>query len=78
MTTPYDIKIAPVAHRQFLAQPNKTQKDIIKILDALSINPRPPGAKKQDGLTGLYVHPLNGLRLVYKVEDQLVFLLLIK
>lgn len=78
MTTPYDIKITPVAHRQFLTQPAKVQKDIIKTLDALSINPRPPGTKKMEGLMGLYANPMDGLRLVYKIEDQVVFLLLVK
>lgn len=78
MTTPYDIKIAPVAHRQFLTQPAKVQKEIIRMLDALSINPRPPGTKKMEGLMGLYVNPMDGLRLVYKIEDQVIFLLLVK
>lgn len=78
MTTPYEIKIAPAAYRQFLHLPPKTQKDLIKMLEALSINPRPPGAKKIDGLTGLYTDALNNVRLIYKIEDQVVFLLLIK
>ncbi len=78
MTTPYDIKIAPVAHRQFLEQPAKVQKEILRMLDALSVNPRPPGTKKIEGLTGLYASPMNGLRLVYKIEDQVIFLLLVK
>jgi mRNA interferase RelE/StbE len=78
MTTPYDIKIAPIAHRQFLTQPPKVQKDILRLLDALSVNPRPPGTKKIEGLMGLYANPMDGLRLVYKIEDQVIFLLLIK
>lgn len=78
MATPYEIKIAPAAYRQFFHLPAKTQKDILKMLDALSINPRPPGVKKIEGLTGLHVDALNGIRLIYKIEDQDVFLLLIK
>ncbi|MBA3662455.1 MAG: type II toxin-antitoxin system RelE/ParE family toxin [Gammaproteobacteria bacterium] len=78
VTTPYHIKIAPAAHRQLRALSTKYQKLIIKLLDALSFNPRPPGAKKIEGMTGLYSEDVPPLRLIYKVEEQEVLLLLIK
>lgn len=78
MTTPYHIKLSPAARRQILTLSSKYQKLIIKLIEALAINPRPPGAKKIDGMTGLYCEELNHMRLIYKVEDQEVLLLLIK
>lgn len=78
MITPYHIKIAPAAHRQIRALSSKYQKTIIKLLDALAINPRPPGAKKIDGMSGLYSEDVTPLRIIYKIEDQEVLLLLIK
>lgn len=78
MTTPYDIKISPIAHRQIFALPHSYQKSVLKMLDTLSINPRPPGAKKIDGLAGLYSESLLHLRLIYRVEDQEILLLLVK
>lgn len=78
MTTPYHIKIAPAAQRQILALPSKTQKSIIKLLEALAINPRQPGVRKVDGMIGLYCEDINQLRLIYKVEEQEVLLLLVK
>lgn len=78
MAAPYDVKIAPAAKRQITALPVKTQKDLVKMIEALGVNPRPPGAKKIEGLTGLYVNPINGLRLIYKIEEQAIFLLLVK
>lgn len=78
MTTPYHIKIAPTAQRQFYALPHKHQKMLVAVVEALAINPRPPGVQKIEGMTGLYSEPANSLRLVYKVEDQEVLLLLIK
>ncbi len=75
MAAPYDVKIAPAAKRDILAMENKHQKDIIKMIEALAMNPRPPGARKLEGLTGLHIHPLNGSRLIYKVEDQAIFVL---
>lgn len=76
--TPYNVRIAPAAHRQILALPSKNQKTIIKLIEALAINPRPPGVKKIEGMTGLYCEDVNHQRLIYKVEEQEVLLLLIK
>ena len=78
MTTPYDLQIAPAAYRQIRTLTPKYQQQIIKLIEALAINPRPPGAKKIEGLTGLYSEDVNHIRLIYKVEDQEVLLLLVK
>jgi len=78
VTTPYHIKIAPMAQRQILALSPKYQKNILKLAEALAVNPRPPGAKKIEGLSGLYSEDVYELRLIYRVEDQEVLLLLIK
>jgi mRNA interferase RelE/StbE len=77
-TTPYSISIAPAAHRQFANLSVKHRKLIFKFLEALAINPRPPGVKKIEGMTGLYSHDVDTLRIIFKVEDQDVLLLLIK
>jgi mRNA interferase RelE/StbE len=78
VTTPYHVKIAPIAIRQLKVLAAKHQKIIIKLIEALAINPRPPGAKKIDGMAGLYSEAVNQHRLVYKIEDQEVLILLIK
>lgn len=76
--TPYDIRIAPAALRHILALQEKQQKTIIKLIEALAINPRPPGVNKIEGMTGLYCEAINHHRLIYKVEEQEVLLLLVK
>ncbi len=78
MTTPYHIKVAPAASRQFHALPIKSQKILFKLIETLAINPRPPGTQKIEGITGLYCQNVNQLRLIYKIEEQEVLLLLIK
>lgn len=78
MTTPYHVKIAPAAKRQIVIMATKYQKQLLKYIEALGINPRPPGAQKIDGLTGLYAEQINHHRLIYKVEEQEVLVLLIK
>lgn len=76
--TPYHIKIAPAATRQFNVLPQKHQKSLIKLIEALAINPRPPGVKKIDGMMGLYSQDMNPVRIIYKIEEQEVLILLIK
>jgi len=78
VTTPYHLKLAPAAQRQILTLAPKYQKLILKLIEALAINPRPPGVKKIEGMMGLYCEDVDHLRLIYKVEDQEILLLLIK
>jgi mRNA interferase RelE/StbE len=78
VTTPYHVRIAPTARKQLKNLLPKQQKIIVKLAEALAINPRPPGAKKIEGMTGLYSEAVNQHRLIYKVEDQDVLILLVK
>jgi mRNA-degrading endonuclease RelE of RelBE toxin-antitoxin system len=78
VSTPYHIKISPVAVQQIKQLPVKQQRVVIKLAEALSVNPRPPGANKVSGMTGLYCETVHPLRLVYKIEDQEILLLLVK
>lgn len=76
--TPYDVKIAPLALRHIEALTGKQKRWIIKFIEALAYNPRPPSARKITGVTGLYSDVVNALRLVYKIEEQEIVILLIK
>lgn len=78
MTNPYYVKIAPAAAEQIRALALKNRKLVFKLLEALAINPRPPGAKKIEGMTGLYSESVNQLRLIYKIDEQEILLLLVK
>ncbi len=78
MSNPYHIKISPTAAQQIKQLPVKQKKIVIKLAEALSVNPRPPGANKINGMTGLYSETANVLRLIYKIEEQEVLLLLVK
>ncbi len=78
MPKPYHILFAPAAQREIFSLNSKQQKLLLKLVEALAINPRPPGVKKIDGMTGLYSHALSVKRLIYKVEDQEVLILLVK
>jgi mRNA interferase RelE/StbE len=78
VTTPYHVKLAPAAYLQLKEFSLKQQKFIIRLIEALAVNPRPEIAKKIEGMTGLYSEAVNHTRLIYKIEDQDILVLLIK
>ncbi len=78
MTTPYHIRFSETARQYIKLLSAKHQKIILKLAEALAVNPRPPGAKKIDGMTGLYSETVTQHRIIYKIEDQEVLILLIK
>lgn len=78
MPTPYHVRIAPAAERQIKAFPAKQHKLVLTLLEALAVNPRPPGVQKIEGMTGLYSETIMPFRIVYKVEDLEILILLVK
>lgn len=56
----------------------KHQKLLLKCIEALAVNPRPPGVNKIEGMTGLYAEQIDHHRLIYKVEEHEVLILLMK
>ena len=78
MNNPYKIVISPAAFTQIKNLNPKDRKLIIKVLEALSINPRPPGATKISGMIGLYSEKVHAQRLIYKIEDLEILILLVK
>ena len=76
--TPYHVKVAPMAARQIRELLPKSRKQILKVAETLAINPRPPGSKKVEGMTGLYTEQVNSLRIIYKIEDQEIWVLVVK
>lgn len=78
MQNPYNIKIAPIAHQQMLHLAPKHQKNVLLVIEALAINPRVPGAKKIEGMAGLYCQEIPPIRIIYKIEEHDVLVLVVK
>lgn len=76
--TPYHVRIANDAVAMLRQLDAKHRLIIFKLIESLAINPRPPGTVKMEGMTGLYCEQVNSHRLIYKVEDQEVLVLLVK
>ena len=75
---PYEIQIAPSAARSISDLTSKEQKQVLMVIEALAINPRPPGSEKVDGMVGLYQEPIDEKLLIYKIEEHEVLVLLLK
>lgn len=78
MPTPYDVRIAPRAREHILQLAKVDQKTLVKMIEGLAFNPRPPDARRVEGMTGLYVQHIDHLRVVYKVDENEILILLAK
>ncbi len=74
----YRIEFSPAAKRQIKKLPKNIQKLIIKRVEALQINPRPPYVKKLVGKHSLYRIAMNDYRVIYKIEDNILLVLIVK
>jgi len=76
--TPYTVRLAPKITRQIRKLPQKERRLAFRLAEALAINPRPPGATRIEGMTGLYSETFEELHMIYKIEDQDVVLLFLR
>jgi mRNA interferase RelE/StbE len=74
----YAILLAPPAERQLKALTESTQKRIVKRLKSLQHNPRLQGVKKLAGEDGLYRIREGSYRIIYKVQDKELIVLVVK
>jgi len=74
----YAILLAPPAERQLKALTASTQKRIVKRLKSLHHDPRPQGVKKLAGEDALYRIREGSYRIIYKVQDKELIVLVVK
>lgn len=77
ISKPYHLALSPIAERQLLALSSRVQKNTVKWIEMLAINPRLPQATRIDGLVGLYCLMQDRVEIVYRVEDQEVLILVV-
>ena len=74
----YQITFSPAAYRQLEDLPKPDQRRIRERIDRLSTNPRPAGAKAIQGGGGILRIRVGDYRVIYKVEDDLLVVLVIR
>lgn len=77
ISKPYTLALSPMAERQLSALSARVQKNTLKWIELLAMNPRLPQATRIDGLVGLYCLIQDRVEIVYRVEDQEVLILVV-
>lgn len=75
---PYRIEFKPSAAKAFGKLPRDVQKRIGESVSDLAENPRPPGAEKMKGEDDLYRVRSGDYRVVYKVSDEVLLVLVVR
>lgn len=78
MTRRYTIQYAPTARKQFLALEMGVRARVGRAIDALSLDPRPPGCEKMRDLEYTYRIRIGSYRVVYSVLDDLLIVQVLK
>jgi Cytotoxic translational repressor of toxin-antitoxin stability system len=66
---PYRITVAPSASKEIEALPAPLAQRVAGKIDALALNPRPPGTKKLEG-EPLWRIRVGDYRIVYAIDDS--------
>lgn len=74
----YEVEIAPAARKQIRKLSQKTQKRIVRRLEELEFNPRPAGTEKLAGSRDLYRSRVGDYRIIYRIEDAVLLVLVLK
>lgn len=74
----YTVDIAPAAERQLKALPKPIRIQIGRRIDKLCDNPRPHGVEKITGGDDLYRVRSGDYRILYAINDQKLFVLVVK
>ena len=73
----YQLEITRRAQRDFRRLPSEQQQRIWKAIQALAVQPRPPGCKRLAGEDALYRIRVGSDRVLYTVEDAPGFVVVV-
>ncbi len=74
----YEVEITPAAKRQIKKLTKSIQQLIVKRLEELVENPRPPGVLKMEGEENLYRVRVGDYRIIYQVQDRMLLIVVVK
>ena len=79
MTAPaYRIEVAPRAVRELRALPQAVRRRVGRRILALARDPRPYGSRKLEGMEDLYRLRVGDYRVVYRIEDGVLLVLIVR
>ena len=74
----YRIILKPSAQRELNRLPLPLTERIERTIDALAIDPRPPGVKKMQGPVNLWRVRVSDYRIVYEIHDREIVIVVLR
>ena len=74
----YSVDVSATAERQLRKLPRSDQIRVVRTIQALSIDPRPPGCRKLAGYDDIYRVRVGRYRVLYEIEDRRLVIIVLK
>ena len=74
----YRVELAPAADRERRKLAVDVQKRIVRALEQLETDPRPPGVRKLQGEDNLWRLRVGDYRVIYTIEDDRLLVLVVR
>ena len=73
----YDVQLTASAARAFRKLDQPARQKLRPVIDALALNPRPPGMTKLAGEPDLYRVRSGDYRIIYAIRDRILLVLVV-
>jgi mRNA interferase RelE/StbE len=74
----YRIEVSATAERQIRRLPRADQIRVVRVIQALSVNPRPLGCRKLSGHDDVFRVRIGRFRVLYSIEDRRLIIIVLK
>jgi mRNA interferase RelE/StbE len=74
----YRVEVSATAERQIRKLPRADQLRVIRVIQALSIDPRPLGCRRLSGQDDVFRVRIGRYRVLYAIEDRRLVVLVLK
>ena len=74
----YRIEVSATAERQIRKLPRVDQIRVVRVIRALSTDPRPPGCRKLSGHDDVFRVRSGRYRVLYSIEDRRLVIIILK
>jgi mRNA interferase RelE/StbE len=74
----YRVDVSATAERQIRKLPRADQIRVLRVIQALANDPRPPGCHKLTGLDDVFRVRVGRYRVLYSIEDRRLVIIVLK
>jgi len=74
----YRIEVSATAERQIRRLPRADQLRVVRAIQALSTDPRPPGCRKLSGYEDVFRVRIGRYRVLYSIEGRRLVIIILK